>query len=76
MIYLISFIYPQVIKQVSCGAVHVMALSKDGLLQAWGSVQPFSHKIHVFTRNFKDKRTALWFITDLVQTLSISSDRT
>ncbi|PAN46224.1 hypothetical protein PAHAL_9G171000 [Panicum hallii] len=25
-----------VIKQVSCGAVHVVALSEDGLLQAWG----------------------------------------
>uniref|UniRef100_A0A0D9VW53 RCC1-like domain-containing protein n=1 Tax=Leersia perrieri TaxID=77586 RepID=A0A0D9VW53_9ORYZ len=25
-----------VIRQVSCGAVHVMALSEDGLLQAWG----------------------------------------
>ncbi|AES77740.1 putative regulator of chromosome condensation 1/beta-lactamase-inhibitor protein II [Medicago truncatula] len=24
------------IKQVSCGAVHVVALSEDGLLQAWG----------------------------------------
>lgn len=26
----------QVIRQVSCGAVHVVALSDDGLLQAWG----------------------------------------
>uniref|UniRef100_A0A0D3FL27 Uncharacterized protein n=1 Tax=Oryza barthii TaxID=65489 RepID=A0A0D3FL27_9ORYZ len=26
----------EVIRQVSCGAVHVMALSEDGLLQAWG----------------------------------------
>ncbi|BFG26475.1 hypothetical protein CerSpe_127490 [Prunus speciosa] len=25
-----------IIRQVSCGAVHVMALSEDGLLQAWG----------------------------------------
>ncbi|KAL5582082.1 hypothetical protein UlMin_014524 [Ulmus minor] len=25
-----------VIRQVSCGAVHVVALSEDGLLQAWG----------------------------------------
>ncbi|BBH00188.1 Regulator of chromosome condensation family protein [Prunus dulcis] len=25
-----------IIRQVSCGAVHVMALSDDGLLQAWG----------------------------------------
>jgi len=32
----------QVIKQVSCGAVHVVALSEDGLLQAWGNVQPES----------------------------------
>jgi len=31
-----------VIKQVSCGAVHVVALSEDGLLQAWGNVQPES----------------------------------
>ncbi|KAE8801425.1 ultraviolet-B receptor UVR8 [Hordeum vulgare] len=29
-----------VIRQVSCGAVHVVALSDDGLLQAWGNV-PF-----------------------------------
>ncbi|KAL1832745.1 hypothetical protein ACET3Z_002396 [Daucus carota] len=26
----------QVIRQVACGAVHVVALSEDGLLQAWG----------------------------------------
>lgn len=26
----------QIIRQVSCGAVHVVALSEDGLLQAWG----------------------------------------
>jgi alpha-tubulin suppressor-like RCC1 family protein len=52
VIYLISFIHLQVIKQVSCGAVHVMALSEDGLLQAWGSVQPLSHKTHVFTLDF------------------------
>ncbi|PHT56986.1 hypothetical protein CQW23_05472 [Capsicum baccatum] len=26
----------QVIRQVSCGAVHVVALSEEGLLQAWG----------------------------------------
>ncbi|THG07190.1 hypothetical protein TEA_003712 [Camellia sinensis var. sinensis] len=26
----------QLIRQVSCGAVHVVALSEDGLLQAWG----------------------------------------
>ncbi|KAJ0683396.1 putative regulator of chromosome condensation 1/beta-lactamase-inhibitor protein II [Helianthus annuus] len=25
-----------VVHQVSCGAVHVVALSEDGLLQAWG----------------------------------------
>ncbi|XP_058070540.1 ultraviolet-B receptor UVR8 isoform X2 [Magnolia sinica] len=25
-----------IVRQVSCGAVHVMALSDDGLLQAWG----------------------------------------
>lgn len=37
--YLISSICTQVIRQVSCGAVHVMALSEDGLLQAWGNVQ-------------------------------------
>lgn len=28
----------QVVQQVSCGAVHVVALSEDGLLQAWGNV--------------------------------------
>lgn len=28
----------QIISQVSCGAVHVIALSEDGLLQAWGIV--------------------------------------
>ncbi|XP_048327439.1 ultraviolet-B receptor UVR8 isoform X2 [Ziziphus jujuba] len=30
--------FPQntIIRQVSCGAVHVVALSEDGLLQAWG----------------------------------------
>lgn len=27
----------QVIRQVSCGAVHVVALSEEGLLQAWGN---------------------------------------
>lgn len=26
----------QIIRQVSCGAVHVVALSDEGLLQAWG----------------------------------------
>ncbi|KAG6398418.1 hypothetical protein SASPL_139878 [Salvia splendens] len=26
----------QVVRQVSCGAVHVVALSEDGMLQAWG----------------------------------------
>ena len=34
----ISVIHSQVIRQVSCGAVHVVALSDDGLLQAWGNV--------------------------------------
>lgn len=28
----------QVVHQVSCGAVHVVALSEDGMLQAWGNV--------------------------------------
>lgn len=28
----------QIISQVSCGAAHVIALSEDGLLQAWGIV--------------------------------------
>jgi alpha-tubulin suppressor-like RCC1 family protein len=40
VIYLVSSVYVQVIQQVSCGAVHVVALSEDGLLQAWGNVQP------------------------------------
>lgn len=29
--------FPQIIRQVSCGAVHVVALSEEGLLQAWGN---------------------------------------
>lgn len=29
-------VFTQVIRQVSCGAFHVVALSDDGLLQAWG----------------------------------------
>lgn len=32
-----SYVY-QIIRQVSCGAVHVVVLSEDGLLQAWGNV--------------------------------------
>lgn len=36
----------QVIRQVSCGAAHVVALSDDGLLQAWGKVI-FLHKLMV-----------------------------
>lgn len=28
----------QIIRQVSCGAVHAVALSEDGLLQAWGNI--------------------------------------
>jgi alpha-tubulin suppressor-like RCC1 family protein len=47
VIYLVPSIYIQVIQQVSCGAVHVVALSEDGLLQAWGNVQPL-----VPTNNF------------------------
>ncbi|CAA0828309.1 Regulator of chromosome condensation (RCC1) family protein [Striga hermonthica] len=31
-----AFTQNTVIRQVSCGAVHVVALSEDGLLQAWG----------------------------------------
>lgn len=29
--------YLQIIREVSCGAVHVVALSEEGLLQAWGN---------------------------------------
>lgn len=32
------FQFIQVIRQVSCGAVHVVALSEEGLLQAWGNL--------------------------------------
>lgn len=32
------FHFVQVIRQVSCGAVHVVALSEEGLLQAWGNL--------------------------------------
>ncbi|XP_057769819.1 ultraviolet-B receptor UVR8 isoform X2 [Salvia miltiorrhiza] len=31
-----AFAPDTVVRQVSCGAVHVVALSEDGLLQAWG----------------------------------------
>ncbi|KAL8475902.1 hypothetical protein ACS0TY_028533 [Phlomoides rotata] len=31
-----AFSQNTVVRQVSCGAVHVVALSEDGLLQAWG----------------------------------------
>ncbi|KAJ0099400.1 hypothetical protein Patl1_21635 [Pistacia atlantica] len=31
-----AFMPNTIIRQVSCGAVHVVALSEDGLLQAWG----------------------------------------
>ncbi|KAK6128998.1 hypothetical protein DH2020_037252 [Rehmannia glutinosa] len=31
-----AFTQNTVVRQVSCGAVHVVALSEDGLLQAWG----------------------------------------
>jgi len=27
----------QIIREVSCGAVHVVALSEEGVLQAWGN---------------------------------------
>lgn len=30
------FYFPQIIRQVSCGAVHAVALSEEGLVQAWG----------------------------------------
>ena len=30
--------YKQIICEVSCGAAHVVALSEDGLLQAWGKL--------------------------------------
>lgn len=30
--------FKQTIRQVSCGAVHVVVLSEDGLLQAWGTL--------------------------------------
>lgn len=35
-IYWGAFTPDTVIRQVACGAVHVVALSEDGLLQAWG----------------------------------------
>lgn len=37
MLILFLCIPVQVVRQVSCGAVHVVALSEDGLLQAWGN---------------------------------------
>jgi len=37
-VYLICELhFSQIIRQVSCGAVHVVALSEEGLLQAWGN---------------------------------------
>lgn len=39
-----KFIFLQKICQVACGSVHVVALSGDGLLQAWGNVsRPLSN---------------------------------
>lgn len=38
----------QVIRQISCGAAHVVALSDDGLLQAWGKVFMWNIFVGVF----------------------------
>lgn len=35
----------QIIRQVSCGAAHVVALSEDGLLQAWGNLVLESYEL-------------------------------
>lgn len=42
----------QVIRQISCGAAHVVALSDDGLLQAWGKVFMWNIFCYIFVGVF------------------------
>lgn len=42
----------QIVRQVSCGAVHVVALSEDGILQAWGNASFIYFPFQVFRRKY------------------------